>query len=197
MTLHVGFYIQRTGDLTQDADIFKGLAYQMLLQDCKAIYFYFPQTNQADSKTSIEVNIGIIAACTPIMKPLVRYIQARISGKDPHGLVRHSSSTKWSWHPHWYSRLWSSRPSLPTAEFQTHRGRATRPTLPLVSSEIGLKEPYGIGARLPPAEVETCDSASLKLPLQGGTNAEDVYNEIPGYRVSDLKRALTKDSKFR
>ncbi|MCJ1226069.1 hypothetical protein MMC12_002718 [Toensbergia leucococca] len=60
----------------------------------------------------IEINLGIIAACAPVMRPLVRYIDARIAGKDTDQLFRKTSSPRI--HSHWYTNLWTSRfASLP------------------------------------------------------------------------------------
>lgn len=60
---------------------------------------------------SFEVNIGNIAACVPVLKPFSRYVHARITGRDPHEMLRRKASPPSS-HPNWYSkRFWLRRPS--------------------------------------------------------------------------------------
>ncbi|KAL8674515.1 MAG: hypothetical protein Q9168_001107 [Polycauliona sp. 1 TL-2023] len=57
-----------------------------------------------------EINLGIIAACIPIMKPFLRYVKARVTGQDPHDIlyrtrtlqtpsVSHSNSHSAWYHP--------------------------------------------------------------------------------------------------
>ncbi|KAI4109903.1 MAG: hypothetical protein L6R37_000253 [Teloschistes peruensis] len=54
----------------------------------------------------LEINLGIIAACTPIMKPLVRYVRARVTGNDPHEMLyRATTATRTPSHSTWYSRF--------------------------------------------------------------------------------------------
>ncbi|KAL8677442.1 MAG: hypothetical protein Q9186_006128 [Xanthomendoza sp. 1 TL-2023] len=57
-----------------------------------------------------EVNIGIMAACAPVLRPFVRYVRARLTGEDPHHMLR-QNSTKQSFHSSWYYRFWPSRSS--------------------------------------------------------------------------------------
>ncbi|KAL8790917.1 MAG: hypothetical protein Q9213_000342 [Squamulea squamosa] len=56
-----------------------------------------------------EVNIGIMAACAPVLRPFVRYLKARITGRDPHHILRPSPTQ--TYHSSWYSRFWRSRSS--------------------------------------------------------------------------------------
>ncbi|KAI4220781.1 MAG: hypothetical protein LQ349_008001 [Xanthoria aureola] len=58
-------------------------------------------TNPVQRRILFEVNIGKIAACAPILRPFTRYIEARITGQDPHHILRefptpsfHSSYTR-------------------------------------------------------------------------------------------------------
>lgn len=59
-----------------------------------------------------EVNIGNIAACVPILKPFSRYVHARVTGRDPHEMLRRKASPSPSY-PNWYSKRlnWLRRPS--------------------------------------------------------------------------------------
>lgn len=57
-----------------------------------------------------EVNIGNIAACVPVMKPFSRYVRARITGRDPHEMLRRKASPPPS-PPNWYSKRFWRRPS--------------------------------------------------------------------------------------
>lgn len=58
---------------------------------------------------SFEVNIGKIAACAPILRPFIRYIKARITGQDPHHIIREFPTP--SFHSSWYSRFLRSKSS--------------------------------------------------------------------------------------
>ena len=58
-----------------------------------------------------EVNIGNVAACVPILKPFNRYVHARVTGRDPHEMLRRKNSPSAS-PSAWYSkRFWLRRPS--------------------------------------------------------------------------------------
>ena len=46
------------------------------------------------------------------MRPFVRYVKARITGKDPHEILRRHHITTQSFHSSWFSRFWSSN-SIP------------------------------------------------------------------------------------
>ena len=52
----------------------------------------------------LEVNLGTIAACAPMMKPFYRYVRARIRGRHPNNIdeIHHSSSDLSFWHPSWF-----------------------------------------------------------------------------------------------
>ncbi|KAL8998623.1 MAG: hypothetical protein Q9169_002374 [Polycauliona sp. 2 TL-2023] len=56
-----------------------------------------------------EVNIGTMAACAPVLRPLIRYIKARITGRDPHHILRPFPTQ--SWHSSWYAHFWHPRSS--------------------------------------------------------------------------------------
>ncbi|KAI4254784.1 MAG: hypothetical protein LQ352_002909 [Teloschistes flavicans] len=58
----------------------------------------------------LEINLGIIAACTPVMKPLIRYVRARVTGKDPHDMLyRASTASMTRSHSTWYMRFKGGR----------------------------------------------------------------------------------------
>ncbi|KAL9639431.1 MAG: hypothetical protein Q9204_001090 [Flavoplaca sp. TL-2023a] len=81
-----------------------------------------------------EINLGIIAACMPIMKPFVRYVKARATGQDPHDILYRTQTprTPSMSQPAWYSRFrfgsrkfgsssdqsgpWRNEPYIPTKE---------------------------------------------------------------------------------
>ncbi|KAL8693980.1 MAG: hypothetical protein Q9218_001278 [Villophora microphyllina] len=52
----------------------------------------------------LEINLGIIAACAPIMKPLIRYVRARLTGHDPHDMLyRANTPSVAPSHSTWYT----------------------------------------------------------------------------------------------
>ncbi|KAI4233244.1 MAG: hypothetical protein LQ349_004533 [Xanthoria aureola] len=98
-----------------------------------------------------EINLGIIAACIPIMKPFVRYVKARATGQDPHDILYRTQTprTQSMSHSHstWYSRLrfgsrkfgstsdksgpWKNGPYHPSREPQSKNEVATQQSLAL------------------------------------------------------------------
>lgn len=54
----------------------------------------------------LEINLGIIAACTPIMKPFIRYVRAKATGNDPHDILYRTNTPSMAQsHPTWYTRF--------------------------------------------------------------------------------------------
>ena len=122
-----------------------------------------------------EVNIGNIAACVPILKPFSRYMHARITGRDPHDMLRHRGSPPSS--PlNWYSkRFWLRRPS---------------PAYTKTEREV---DPMPVEVRRAPWSPNGHDSAAtdktLDLPLQGVR--ESFFDlSIPHLRQHDGKSDL-------
>lgn len=65
-----------------------------------------PWASIPNSMTRIfEVNIGNTAVCVPILKPFMRYVHAKITGRDPHQILRHKGSDC-EFHTRWYRRIW-------------------------------------------------------------------------------------------
>ncbi|KAI4253705.1 MAG: hypothetical protein L6R42_007481 [Xanthoria sp. 1 TBL-2021] len=106
-----------------------------------------------------EVNIGIIAACAPVLRPFVRYLKARITGRDPHHILRRFP-TQQSWHTSWYSRFWRSRSG---AKEETSQGRGI---------EFGSRaKGSGKPAKAEDANNET--DVTISLPIQGVQERQD------------------------
>ena len=99
-----------------------------------------------------EVNVGNIAACVPMVKPFSRYVHARVTGRDPHEILRRRASPASS-PSNWYSkRPWLRRPSpvytKSEREMQQMPGEVRR-------------------ASWSPARQSTATERTLDLPLQG------------------------------
>ncbi|KAL8846471.1 MAG: hypothetical protein Q9221_008437 [Calogaya cf. arnoldii] len=101
-----------------------------------------------------EVNIGIMAACAPILRPFIRYVKARITGQDPHHILRPFPTQ--SFHSSWYTRLWRSRSS---AKESDPRG-FHRPE----NNEWG---------RVKGGEASNGTDVTISLPIQGIRDRED------------------------
>ena len=120
-----------------------------------------------------EVNIGNIAACVPILKPFTRYVHARVTGRDPHEMLRRKASPSSS-PPNWYSK----------------RFRLRRPSPVYVKSERELQQ-IGVEDRKKPslAEEPSAPEKTLGLPWQGVR--ESFFNiSIPHLPRSDVKNEL-------
>ena len=127
---------------------------------------------------SFEVNVGIVAACTPVLKPFFRYIKARVTGKDPHDIVR-QSTTQYSFHFSW-SRIWPSR-SDPNKSQQGRRNGFHR-------------APPNSAAK----NVSHVTDVTLSLPLQGigdSGDAERLSPQVPGYDFNSSSQIQFSDIK--
>lgn len=120
---------------------------------------------------SFEVNVGIVAACTPVMKPFFRYVKARITGKDPHDMIG-PSTTQRSFHSSWFSRLWPSH-SSPVRSQQGHRNLFHRASPESETKDISLTT-----------------NATLNLPLQGIRQPADVESLPRHLGAYDSKSTL-------
>ncbi|KAG7005730.1 hypothetical protein G7Y79_00018g045370 [Physcia stellaris] len=118
-----------------------------------------------------EVNIGVIAACAPVMRPFVRYVKARVTGKDPHEILRRQHITTQSFHSSWFSRFWSSN-SIPK---RTSFGQGTN------SDRNFQKAPNG-----KPSNTGNTD-VTISLPLQGVS--ESIDEEILPVRELCLQKS--------
>ena len=129
-----------------------------------------------DECISFEVNIGIIAACTPMMKPFFRYITARITGRDPHAVLRRSAEQR-SFHSSWISRLWPSRSS--PSKSQPGQEDRTRRVLPKNETK----------------DVSHTTDLTLNLPLQGKrgsdyiepSSKQAISDSIGSLQATDVK----------
>ncbi|KAL8671954.1 MAG: hypothetical protein Q9168_003580 [Polycauliona sp. 1 TL-2023] len=61
-----------------------------------------------------------MAACAPVLRPFVRYVKARITGQDPHHILRPFPTQ--TWHSSWYSHFWHSRSSSTKKESARSQG---------------------------------------------------------------------------
>ncbi|KAL8949431.1 MAG: hypothetical protein Q9222_004454 [Ikaeria aurantiellina] len=100
----------------------------------------------------LEINLGIIAACTPIMKPLVRYLRARATGQDPHAILYRTQTPMSHSHSHsaWYPRF----------RFGSRGVGST-------SSKSILGNPFYNPTAQPPTGKDLAILQDLQLPIQG------------------------------
>ena len=139
-----------------------------------------------------EVNIGNVAACVPILKPFSRYVHARVTGRDPHEMLRRKASPSAS-PPMWYSkRFWLRRPSPAYTKSERE--------LQDVPAEV-QRAPWS------PAQESVATERTLDLPLQGVRESffsisvphlpqDDVRDGVkaPGLRGQESKGSLMKES---
>lgn len=119
-----------------------------------------------------EVNIGNIAACVPILKPFSRYMHARVTGRDPHEILRRKISPSPS-HPNWFLK----------------RFRLGRPSPVYTKTERELRRDPQKERRAPRsvAQEPSATEKSLGLPLQGVR--ESFFNiSIPHLPHPDVKK---------
>lgn len=120
-----------------------------------------------------EVNIGNIAACVPILKPFTRYVRARVTGRDPHEMLRRKASPSSS-PPIWWSK----------------RFRLRRPSPVLVRSEREMQQVDAEDRKRPSvAEEPSVPEQTVGLPWQGVR--ESFFNiSIPHLPHSHVKNEL-------
>lgn len=156
-----------------------------------------------------EVNVGNIAACVPILKPFARYVCARWTGRDPHGiLVRHrrasSSAGQAGRHGDRLAGFWCRRSRHPSDD------ERIKTTQRIQSAELppGVLKMRAMGGALSPFSVSTTRSGSLGLPVQGvrrGSSPLSVpgwpsvrypparYHQDPGWRCGRGSKGLRND----
>ena len=105
-----------------------------------------------------EVNLGNIAASVPILKPFARYVHARISGSDPHQILRRKHSEPEE-HEKWYRRNWRT----PSHKVDTELGSQPKKNK-LPPGALQLRATGTKGAII---NTEASRSGSLELPVQG------------------------------
>ncbi|KAI4187397.1 MAG: hypothetical protein LQ348_004087 [Seirophora lacunosa] len=125
-----------------------------------------------------EINLGIVAACVPIMKPLYRYIHAKATGQDPHNVLyrTHTPSASPSLsnsHRSWYRRLkLGSRGYGSTSNKSVPWGAVHYPS---------LRQPSG---------QDLGTQQSLNLPLEGPRVETHIEGGLPNLHEEKSKRSL-------
>ncbi|KAL9634019.1 MAG: hypothetical protein Q9204_003170 [Flavoplaca sp. TL-2023a] len=112
-------------------------------------------------------------SCAPVFRPFVRYVRARMTGQDPHHILR-PYQTRQTWHSSWYSRFWRSKSS----------------------AKEGTKHAQGSKFR-PPAENKSpkttkggdaCNETdvTISLPIQGVQERQDSMTMMPPARTLEM-----------
>lgn len=120
-----------------------------------------------------EVNIGNVAACVPILKPFGRYVRARVTGRDPHEMLRRRKASPSPSHPNrWYPKRFRLRRPSPAYVKSEREPRQ-------VPAEVG-RAPRSVGRE------SSATEGTLGLPLQG--LRESFFNiSIPHLPYRDVK----------
>ncbi len=125
-----------------------------------------PWASIPNSMTRIfEVNMGNTAACVPILKPFTRYVHAKVTGRDPHQILRRKDSDC-EFHTRSYKRVW--RLQGRGAGGRGHLAAQYRTDLPPRGRNAGsgsTKEHSTTAGSL--------RTASIVLPMQGTRGAHD------------------------
>lgn len=130
----------------------------------------------------IEVNLGIILACAPIIKAFVQYVQPRITGNDSHRLLSTSKGRPPMEHVRWHSGF-SITPPAPT--------RQAQPRIPRKIPAAAFKMSYHAAQQFDPPSIvlpiqrwesdpttsseEDARRKSIKPLGSHATNAEDMW----------------------
>ncbi|KAL9030917.1 MAG: hypothetical protein Q9180_006858 [Flavoplaca navasiana] len=110
-----------------------------------------------------EINLGIIAACMPIMKPFVRYVKARATGQDPHDVLYRTQipRTPSMSQNAWYSRFRFGSRKFGSSSDQSGpwRNEPYIPTNEPTSKELGTQQSLALPLEGP--QVERLEDAGL------------------------------------
>ena len=91
------------------------------------------------------------------MRPFFRYVKARITGQDPHEILRRKHFVTQSFHSSWFSRFWPSRSS----QKQSFHGQGIN------CDKAAHEAQQGKSSNNPDTDF------SLSLPLQGVHDSMD------------------------
>lgn len=121
-----------------------------------------------------EINLGIIGACVPIMKPLFRYIHAKATGQDPHNVLYRTNTPSKAPSPStWYQRL----------RFGS-RGYGSSSSKPPPWNQFHAPSP-----QTPPGQ-DLATQQSLGLPIEGPKVETHMQGEVPILHEEKSKRSL-------
>ncbi|KAI4209528.1 MAG: hypothetical protein LQ351_007563 [Letrouitia transgressa] len=109
-----------------------------------------------------EVNVGVITACMPMMKPFARYVKARITGQDPHQILLRKDSTPSVPHTRWYSWLLGSKR---VGWSRKYNGKSNSWSHKRNPEPVHIEN--GRAEEEETIEIETPPEGALRLPLQG------------------------------
>lgn len=114
-----------------------------------------------------EVNIGNIAACVPVLKPFVRWVHARSTGRDPHQILHRKTSDSET-HARWYRWQWGARRrGEGYVGYGDGQGESDLPP--------GVVKMRAMGAERSEAE----RSGSIGLPMQGVRKGGEDEKDLP------------------
>lgn len=120
-----------------------------------------------------EINLGIIAACAPIMKPFCRYVHARATGRDPREVLYRTTTPSVSHnHEAWYKR-WI---------FGSRHGST--------SDKSVLHNPFHYPSSRRQPEQDSGTPQSLHLPLQGPMVETHISGGVSVLHEERSKRSL-------
>ena len=130
-----------------------------------------------------EVNIGNIAASVPILKPFVRWVHARISGRDPHRILQRRTS-----HPENHERWYMCGLRVPGRWSRTGTYGSGQQEMDLPANVMMVRAG---GLENASTKTETTRTESIALPMQGVRKKEgqgDSTPDLPNLRDSHYYR---------
>ncbi|KAL8867936.1 MAG: hypothetical protein Q9174_005334 [Haloplaca sp. 1 TL-2023] len=136
----------------------------------------------------LEINLGIIAACSPIMKPLIRFVRAKLTGHDPHDILYRLNTPSMSQaHPSWYARFKLGSRKFGSTSNKSGPWKATY--------NPPHNPPHNAPYNPPPRQTSRPDlvkQQSLGLPLQG-PRVERHFEGDLGHLHKQSERSLQSD----
>ncbi|KAL8902067.1 MAG: hypothetical protein Q9192_000211 [Flavoplaca navasiana] len=134
-----------------------------------------------------EINLGIIAACMPIMKPFVRYVKARATGQDPHDILYRTQTprTPSMSQNAWYSRFRFGSRKFGSSSDQSGpwRNEPYIPTKEPTSKELGTQQSLALPLEGP--KVERLEDAGL-APVVHKESDRSMHSQLgPTFFIED------------
>ena len=144
----------------------------------------------------LEINLGIIASCSPIMKPLIRFVRAKLTGHDPHDILYRPNTPSMSQaHPSWYTRFKLGSRKFGSTSNKAGPGKPAYnpPYNPPYNPHYNpqYNPPYNPPPRQP-SRPELVTQPSLGLPLQGPRVETHVEGDL-GHLHKQSERSLQSD----
>ena len=147
----------------------------------------------------IEVNLGIIAACTPMMKPFVRYVRASVTGNDPYDMLSRGKRQRTMSHIQGHAGFRVSSPHPSTMRLDSRQPHK----LPAAAHKMSYQpdhvfDPPSIVLPFQGTSLEPTSSTDEEAPLKalGSRRGQKPGPQRPGLRPGQGQGQRARNEEF-